>query len=387
MRLPISVPQPAADSPTRDSLRETLARGWRPAREGLRRHAWLGVPLVGAMLSRGYSTLLLWVAARQLHVPLLGPVGVTSAWDARWYLGIAANGYHRAPLRLNAAGGEHDYAFFPLWPTLIRAVSSLGLQPSDVAAILSALLFCVAAVLIAAALEPAFGRLVATDATLLLGFSPAAWVFSMGYSESLFLVLAATAVIARRSGPRAIATVGAVLSRIAGLPLVAVELLEVLRTRGRDRGALLVAGAGAAAFAAWWIAVALIAGDPLGFLRGSPDWVRLSGLSEVAHVVETANPRLLGELGIYAIALIGAIVAWQRSRPLGTFAILALALGLLPGGLVGSMPRYALSAFPAFAGLAVVAGRRATPWLIGLSAIVQIALVAASFAPIHAVAP
>ena len=43
----------------------------------------------------------------------------------------------------------------------------------------------------------------------------------------------------------------------------------------------------------------------------------------------------------------------RRDRELSLYALACLAMTLLPGGLVSSSPRYALSAFPAFAGLAV----------------------------------
>src|SRR5262249_3080544 len=151
---------------------------------------------------------------------------------------------------------QHDYAFFPLWPGVIRAVSLLHVPPAITAAVLSPALFCVAAVLIAAALEPVFGRSVAVDGVLLLAFSPAAWTFSMGYSEGLFLVFAAIAFLATSPGRRAVAVALAVVTRIAGLPLVAVEGLRWVRSRGRDIGALGAAFVGAIAFAGWWIAVA-----------------------------------------------------------------------------------------------------------------------------------
>jgi hypothetical protein len=342
---------------------------------------WLVVPLIGAILSRGWSLLLLGVAARRDNEPLFGPESVTARWDASWYLRIAANGYHQSPIHVNALGGQHDYAFFPLWPGVIRAVSFLQAPPAVAAAILSPALFCVAAVLIAAALEPVFGRLVATDGVLLLAFSPGAWTFSMGYSEGLFLVFAAIAFLSTSPARRAVVVALAVVTRIAGLPLIAVDGLQWLRSRGRDIGALGVAFAGGLAFAGWWIAVAVISGDPMGFLRGSPDWGVVTGIWAVERTFENAREPLVAALIVVAIVSIGAIVTLRRSWRMGTYALLALGLGLLPGGLVSSMPRYALAAFPAFAGLASLGGRRGTAVLLVVAAIAQIAFVAWSFQP------
>lgn len=361
------------------------ASAWTGARErlgaALSGRRWLAVPLIGAILSRGWSLLLLLIAARARHQPLFGTESVTAWWDTTWYLRIAANGYHQAPIHVNALGGQHDYAFFPLWPGLIRVVSLLPVSPAVAAAILSPVLFCVAAVLIAAVLEPAFGRLVATDGVVLLAFSPGAFTFSMGYSEGLFLVLAAIAFLSTSPGRRAVAIGFAVVTRIGGLPLIAVDGLQWLRTRGRDVGALGVAFAGGLAFAGWWIAVAVISGDPMGFLRGSPDWGVVTGIWAVERTFETPRVPLVAALVVVAIVTVGAIVTVRRSWRLGTYALLALGLGLLPGGLVSSMPRYALAAFPAFAGLASLGGRRGTAVLLVVAAIAQIAFVAWSFPP------
>jgi len=344
--------------------------------------AWLVVPLLGAVASRAWSIALLWAASRERDQPLFGPYGLTAGWDAKWYLGIAANGYHRAPLQVTSLGGHHDYAFFPLWPLVIRGASILHLPPADAAVVISPALFCVAAVLIAAVLEPVFGRLAATDATLLLAFSPGAWTFSMGYSEGLFLVVAAAGCLASRPGRKATACGLAALTRIAGLPLVAANVVRLVESRGRDAAALLAAAVGAAGFVAWWLVVAAISGDPLGFFRGSPDWGPVTGIWDVAKVVTGPEPQLVGQLALIAALVVGAGVAFKRDRGLGTYALLALGLGFLPGGLVSSMPRYALTAFPSFGGLASLSGRRLTAMLIVAFAIAQAVLVAWSF-PAH----
>jgi len=341
--------------------------------------SWLVVPLVGAIASRIWSLILLSVAAHERHEPLFGPGSVTAGWDTAWYLEIANHGYHGVPIHATSAGGAHDYAFFPLWPLAIHAGSLTGIPPSIVAAVLSPVLFCLAAPLVAAALEPAFGRLVAIEAMLLLAFSPAAWTFSMGYSEAMFLVFAASAFLARSSGQRAVAVGLAVVTRIAGLPLVAVDGIRWIRSRGADRGALGVAIVGGLAFAAWWTAVAVIAQDPFGFLKGSPDWSPTTGIWAVIHVLDHPAPRLLASLGFVAIVAAGAFAALGQSWPLGTYALLTLALGFLPGGLVSSMPRYALASFPAYAGLASRGGRRVTLGLLVAFAIAQAIFVSLSF--------
>ena len=42
-----------------------------------------------------------------------------TSWDGWWYLGIARTGYHAAPLVDN----QPDYAFWPLYPAVVRLLS------------------------------------------------------------------------------------------------------------------------------------------------------------------------------------------------------------------------------------------------------------------------
>jgi hypothetical protein len=340
---------------------------------------WLVVPFGGAVASRLYSTYLLHVAARLRHLPLFGPTSVTARWDAGWYIEIARRGYHAAPLQATATAIHHDYAFFPLWPIAIRIASLPGIDPSWAAALLSPTLFVIAAVLIALALEPIFGRAVAVDGTLLLSFSPGAWTLSMGYSEALFLVIAALAFLSTSPGRRGLAVMLAVLSRISGAGLVAVDGLRFVVSRGRDVGAFSVAVLGAGAFAAWWIVVAAISHDPLGFLHGSPEWASTTGIAQVIDVVRRHQLQRLGQLFVYGLVAVGGVAVLRRHWRMGVYTLVTLALALLPGGYVSSMPRYALAAFPGFAGLSWLAGRRGTIILIALSAAGQAMLVAASF--------
>ncbi len=85
--------------------------------------------------------------------------------------------------------------------------------------------------------------------------------------------------------------------------------------------------------------------------------------------------------------MVGALLVLRRDRELGVYALVALALGLLPGGFIASMPRYSLVAFPAFAGLAQRLGRRAAQVLVVLFALAQWFFVSWSFLYPHVQAP
>src|SRR3989442_3351376 len=132
-------------------------------------------------------------------VPLLD---AASRWDGGWYLGIAREGYG------HAEGAQTDFAFFPLYPALMRAIGMLG-GSSDDAYLAAGVLVSNAALLVAVIV---LGRLVTVDheatiaaasVALLLVF-PTTVIFSAVYAESLFLLCAvATLYFARTGRPTA----------------------------------------------------------------------------------------------------------------------------------------------------------------------------------------
>ena len=158
-------------------------------------------PLVTAFVLSRLVVLLAAVAAEYLlarnplltsgdAAPLLRSL---TSWDGMYYLGIARDGYHAAAV----SGAYHDYAFAPLYPMLVRVLSApwpgfAGL----VAVVVSNVAFLAALGLLVRLGEPYLGRRRARLAAMILAFFPFAAVFSMAYTESLFLALSLAASIA-----------------------------------------------------------------------------------------------------------------------------------------------------------------------------------------------
>src|ERR1700760_2268478 len=114
-------------------------------------------------------------------------------WDAGWYLGIAEHGYS---IEGSAAQpGANSYAFSPVFPLLISALAGVTGLPAT----LAALIISNAAFLAALFVVFAYGRRIglgdraALYAVALLAVSPGSFVFSAPYTESVFLLLLATA--------------------------------------------------------------------------------------------------------------------------------------------------------------------------------------------------
>jgi hypothetical protein len=309
------------------------------------------------------------VASNRSRGPRANPF---AAWDAGWYLGIARFGYHARAVRITPSGVYHDFAFFPLWPGLIRLLSIGNADGRIIAVVAANVLFVLAVVVIWRLFANRFDTGTATRGVVLLVFSPAAYVFSMGYSEPLLLLLVALAFVVPRGSllrlPFAALAVG---TRIAGTAVVVSAALMVIVRQGRTRWvALGTAVAGTAAFAAWWLFIAQLTNDPLGFLHGSPSWARVTGLLGIIRDLEKPTPERVAWAAVVLIVLAGAVRVGRRDLELGVYAVVAIAMSALPGSLIDSTPRYALAAFPAFAGLAFGLGKKGTLFL----AIVGIAL-------------
>ena len=124
-------------------------------------------------------------------------VGLACRWDCGWYLGIITQGYGLAD---PGQPGATNWAFFPLYPSLVWALSSaLGISLTLAGSLLSHL-----CLLMALSLIYRYTRRVGGDhragliAVSLVAFLPQSMVFSAVYTESLFLLLCAGAMLALR---------------------------------------------------------------------------------------------------------------------------------------------------------------------------------------------
>lgn len=123
------------------------------------------------------------------------------ASDAQWYLAIAENGYPdrnelaanvRYDLRMieRSRDAVLKYAFFPLWPMVIRA-TQLAFADVNVAGFVAANLLSFVALLVLYRLVTArMGSEIGFWTTVLFAASPFAMFLHVPFSESLFLFLA-----------------------------------------------------------------------------------------------------------------------------------------------------------------------------------------------------
>ncbi|MGB4859287.1 MAG: mannosyltransferase family protein [Dokdonella sp.] len=132
-------------------------------------------------------------------------------WDCGWYLGIARHGYTMDPA-IDTPGAT-AYAFFPVFPMMVRgiaAVTGLGLEQAGM--LISNLCFvAILAYLYRYVLLLGYSRSVAMLSVALLCIAPQTFVFSAVYTESVFVLLLVAAMFHLRREHYMLAGVAAAL--------------------------------------------------------------------------------------------------------------------------------------------------------------------------------
>jgi hypothetical protein len=315
-------------------------------------------------------------------IPDPGWHNLFTAWerfDALWFLRIAAEGYRAAD------GGA---AFFPLYPLAIRVVSfAIGGHPFAAALLVSNGAFLGALLVLYSLTRTEVSESAAKTTVLLLCLFPTSFFFLAPYSESLFLLLAASALWAarrRRWAFAAAAGFGAALTRNVGVVVAVALAVEALQQRREGhRGALLrglaagaVSLAGTLAYLAYW---ATRTGDWLAPVNQQANWERHRAWPWSTLVEGTRFAfRYLGNTngGYWLIDwLIVVPVLWMSVYALfryrWAFSVYLWGGLLLPlsfvfeGRPLMSMPRFVLPLFPVFWAISELAERWKVPrWAV-----------------------
>jgi hypothetical protein len=225
--------------------------------------------------------------------PLDGWAGIVvepfRQWDGFWYKLLAEQGY--------AAQPSAYPAFWPLYPWLMRGGERLtGLPTEVVGYLISNVAFILALIVVYRLVALDFDRTVARRTLVALALFPTAFFFSAVYTESLFLLLAAGALLAARTQGWFLAgLLGllAALTRSQGVLLLAPFAVLFLQQHRLDwrrwfpnaLWALLPAG-GPALFA-WILDRQGI--DPLAFVEVQEQWWRFQ-----ATPIETFRCAIVG---------------------------------------------------------------------------------------------
>ena len=331
-----------------------LAVGLFPARDAVSVPGWIAPPIGHAWHN------LLTALERQ---------------DALWFLRIATTGYARS---------DGSAAFFPLYPSLVRAVSWIvGGHPLLAATLVSNLAFLGSLLVLYDLTVRELSEGVARRTIVYLAVFPTAFFFFAPYSESTFLLLT---LIAFRQAKRdrwasaALAGALAALTRSIGVvlaPALIVMAFEQHRSRGGRLWPRIAGGAavllGPLAYLGWW---GIAHSEALAPIHAQANWQR-----EIASPVPTlwrAVRMAFGGLGvqdpgywIIDVLVVGvvivAVVAGTRRLPLPylVYSIGSILIPLsypFPSRPLLSMPRFVVVIFPAFWVMADATERRRIPY-------------------------
>lgn len=225
-------------------------------------------------------------------------VAPAARYDAVWFLSIARDGYEDA---------DHA-AFFPLYPALVRVLGTVLGSPLLAAIVLSCACFVGALAVVHRLAVLEHGERAARWAVWALALFPGALWFSAAYSESLFLLVSAGALLAARQGRWAVAAACGALAtatRSAGMvllvPLALLWLDAVWHAPRDDRAEAVLRGA--------WLAVV-----PLGLVAFCAVLPLFDLPTDAPFAAQDTWHRVFG--GPWAGVGDGAVAAWDGARQL-----------------------------------------------------------------------
>ena len=344
----------------------------------IRRGVWLSLAAFGA------SRLVTFVMA--LAISAVSDRSVTEVlarWDGGWFLAVVQRGYPDAVAAGFGPQAQSTLAFFPGYPLLIQAGSSVtGLSPALTGVVISTLAGAAASValwLLAARVTDAKS---ATRAVVLFCFFPAAFVLSMVYAEALFLSLVAGCLLAltlERWAVAGLAAAFAGLVRPNGLVLTVCcgwVAIQAIRRHGSwwPLTAPLLAPTGALAF---FVYLYLRTGHALAYVhtqRRGWDQGFDFGVSNVRSALAIVDR---GQVEFYVLMMIACLVGiavalyflarWRLPAPLLIYVVGIIGIALMSSN-PASAPRFLLAAFPVLIPIARHLPDEAYPIVVACSA-------------------
>lgn len=275
-------------------------------------------------------------------------------WDGGHYWEIANWGYQ----------SPHDFAFFPLFPTVVKIISSItGLAILFSGLLLANLAFLIFLYLLAKLVALRFNRKIAINTLITFLFFPTTFFAVAFYSEAIFLALATLTflALAQKKYLAAGVTISlASLTRGIGVFLIFSQVYSYLAQINFNikKISLKILGLVPAIFGIVIYLIYLTAtqNDPLKFLNVQNFWQRsvtdpISTIASYFWPIITGSPRPFNDyldLG-FTILFLGILILGIHKIPssLWIFSVFTILVPTATGTLT-SMPRYLLSSLGAF---------------------------------------
>jgi hypothetical protein len=324
------------------------------------------------LITYAFSRIVLAVVIGMMRIvrPGQGFDGFATGWDASWYTKVVYLGYPSVIPPGTGNEAQSTLAFFPFYPRLAQWTSQIGPYRLERSMwLINIVLGAIAIVVWWKLVERHFGAVAANSVAAVLSFFPGSYVFSMGYSEPLFLCLVGASLLALDSKHWWRAGLWCALAGLARPNAVAlmaaigiVALVELWDQRREGRlslasargpvGAMVLAPVGMAAFFtflwqrtgkidAWFSVQRRGWGQSFDFGKSTAN-----ALWDLAHhpflyVMDLVN-------GVFAAFMIVAAVVLVRSKVPLAWKVYGLGVAVLALGsdALLSTPRFALAGAP-----------------------------------------
>jgi Gpi18-like mannosyltransferase len=363
-----------------------------PKRWGLRRREWRSIAIVVSIkaLLFLYGGQSFQVLQNQRVAGWRGWLEIWNRWDALNYQKLAQSGY--------SATGELKplLVFYPLYPWIVRLFAFVTRDYLISALIVSTLASLVTAIVLQRLVELDFSKELAQRAVWFLFIFPTSYFLHIGYTESLFLMLALGCVFAARKQRWALAGVLAALSsltRANGLVLVPVLMVEAAHqywTTRRWRWSWLWIAVGGLGFGGYLLLNKYIAGEAFAFvpIRAQFFYISLAGpwtgvTSALGSMNRTpAEAEIIGtqEFLFIVLGFVCTLVSWVKLRPSYSIWMTCNWLLVTSVTFISSIPRYTLTMFPVYILFAMLAKRRVWLAVITVWSILYLSFFASLFA-------
>lgn len=294
-------------------------------------------------------------------------------FDSLWYEDIAQNGYDK--MDITKKHPQANWNFFPLYPMLLKAASSLSFPIRASGIVISNILLYAALAIIYRFIEKRYSANIAERTIFYTLIAPASFYFSVAYSESLFLFLMALGfylAYEKRFIWASVIGALAAITRIPGFILMLVVAYKYLEAKGislrRPRLADLkkldapVLGAFALTpvpLIMFLYHLKTLTGDFLAPMHEQQIWGRTTTFPLwpiIRYILDPYITTASGwDIGIFSftvtvVALTSLIIGWKKiDKPMLAFAIGLLLMPLASANIYfAGMVRYCLVVFPLY---------------------------------------
>jgi hypothetical protein len=281
-------------------------------------------------------------------------LAIWGVWDSGWYLDVAKFGYSSALRQDPEILNQANYAFFPLYPVLMRVLGPLVGGPFNAGLAISNISLFVTCLVAIRLVRLDFDALTARRAAKYLLLFPTAFILSGVFSESLFLALVVSSFyLLRKERLLAAGAMGflASLTRSVGVFLIlplAIEYWRQRRLQSRPIEAraafLLFAPLGLAVFSAYNY---VLTGNALAFARIQSSWGRTFYSPITVLMDGLRDPDINSRFAAWftLVAVVSLIAFAKRiGVPYLVLSLCFITVPLCTG--LNSMPRFLLAVFP-----------------------------------------